>query len=100
MLAERNRNTLGGKEYQREENKNKNKNKIETASNPASNGCEEAAPAINVGAPSLEVAEAAAETVAEPVTESCPAPAPAPVAPMAGIRGRVPPGGHSSGPFW
>ena len=72
----------------------------ETASNPASNGCEEAAPAINVGAPAPEEAEAAAEAVAEPVTESCPAPAPAPVAPMAGIRGRVPPGGHSSGPFW
>ena len=78
----------------------------ETASNPASNGCEEATPAIDDGAPAPEEAEAAAEAmaapeaVAEPVTESCPAPAPAPVAPMAGIRGRVPPGGHSSGPFW
>ena len=58
---------------------------------PASNGCEEAAPA----AQEAEVPEAAPE---ETVTEAAPVQAPA--APLAGVRGRVPPGGHSSGPFW
>merc|ERR1719234_1013530 len=66
-----------------------------------------------VGAPQVQEPEPAAivETSAaessppvepEPVTNSAPEPevAPAPAAPLAGVRGRVPPGGHSSGPFW
>ena len=47
------------------------------------------------------------ETVPEPVAASAPtsaAAAPPPASaytpPAAGVRGRVPPGGHSSGPFW
>ena len=66
----------------------------------ASNGCEEAAPTtqeaeVPEAAQEAEVPEAAPE---ENVTEAAPVQAPA--APLAGVRGRVPPGGHSSGPFW
>ena len=85
----------------------------------------EPAPAAAEPAPAPEpipAAEQVVEAVApEPVAEAAPsapepqdqpaesAPAPAPAAPVdsshynppvAGVRGRVPPGGHSSGPFW
>ena len=43
-----------------------------------------------------EAAPASANIPEEKVTEAAPAPA----APLARVRGRVPPGGHSSGPFW
>merc|ERR1712150_247966 len=48
---------------------------------------------------------AAVETpapAAAPTPSPAPAPAaaPAPTPPVAGVRGRVPPGGHTSGPFW
>ena len=48
-------------------------------------------------------AAAKEESPAPVVTEAAPA-APAPstvyLPPVAGVRGRVPPGGHTSGPFW
>ena len=68
---------------------------------PASNGCEEAAPAAQEAEPPLAPEAAPEETVTE--QEAAPAqeaPSQAPAAPLAGVRGRVPPGGHSSGPFW
>ena len=67
---------------------------------PASNGCEEAAPAAQEAeaAPAAQEAEVPEAAPEETVTEAAPVQAPA--APLAGVRGRVPPGGHSSGPFW
>merc|ERR1712064_35083 len=72
---------------------------------------EEAAPVTVEDTPAGSNDSAAAETLA-PAPEAAPAPAaaptpsaapaaaPAPTPPVAGVRGRVPPGGHTSGPFW
>ena len=74
------------------------------------------APTEEASAPAVAVEEAAPAAATEEVKEA-PHPAPAPVVteeapaapaapstvyrpPVAGVRGRVPPGGHTSGPFW
>ena len=56
-----------------------------------------AAPPTNDDVPAAPAA-APTETTPEPV--AAPPPAAAYTPPAAGVRGRVPPGGHSSGPFW
>merc|ERR1712130_836460 len=47
------------------------------------------------------VEEASEEAGSPPASEEAPTEAAeTPAAAVAGVRGRVPPGGHSSGPFW
>merc|ERR1712037_141406 len=72
---------------------------------PAPTAVTEEAPAQSAAteeAPAKE--ETASQAAAPVVTEVAAAAAPAPGTvyrpPVAGVRGRVPPGGHTSGPFW
>ena len=75
------------------------------------------APTEEAPAPAVAVVEEAAPAAATEEVKEAPHPAPAPVVteeapaapaapstvyrpPVAGVRGRVPPGGHTSGPFW
>ena len=56
-----------------------------------------------VETPVVETAEGGEEASSPPAASEPAAPAaaePAYSPPVAGVRGRVPPGGHTSGPFW
>merc|ERR1712183_556175 len=59
-------------------------------------------PTEETPAPAPVLEEAPAPAVAEVAGAPAAAPAPSTVyrPPVAGVRGRVPPGGHTSGPFW
>ena len=83
----------------------------EEATAPAAVQEEAPAPAVAVEeapppAAATEETPAKEEAPAPVVTEVAAAPAAAPAPstvyrpPVAGVRGRVPPGGHTSGPFW